>query len=307
MSRLRIVHHEDYNAPLPDGHRFPMGKFAALAALLRAEGFAPNGFDAPEPADRTMLIGAHDAAYVDAVLTRQADRSIERRIGLPLTDGVVRRARAVPAGTLLAAQIALEDGVGCNTAGGSHHAFRETGAGFCVFNDVAVAATNLFTQGRIRRAVVIDCDVHQGDGTAAIFAGDARVFTLSIHCEQNFPARKQTSDLDIGLPRGAQGDMYLAALEQAMAEAFDAARPDLVFYNAGVDVHADDALGYLRLTDADIAARDSLVIGEAHRRGAPVCVVLGGGYGPDPLVIAQRHASAFRAAAAVLDSGSHSA
>jgi acetoin utilization deacetylase AcuC-like enzyme len=294
-----IVHHPDYSAPLPNGHRFPMGKFAALAAILRAENLAPDGFAHPEPADRAALIMAHDQAYVDAVLACAVPRATERRIGLPITPDVVRRACAAPAGTLLAARLALSHGVACNTAGGSHHAFRETGAGFCVFNDVAVAALTLLHEGAIARALVVDCDVHQGDGTAAIFADDARVFTLSVHCEQNFPARKQISDCDVGLPRATDGEAYLAALARALDQAFARIRPDIVFYNAGVDVHADDGLGYLALSDADIAARDRLVMGEARRRCVPVCGVLGGGYGPDPTLIAARHASLFRTAAAM--------
>lgn len=296
MTPPPIVYHPDYNAPLPPGHRFPMGKFAALAALLRAEGLAPNGFATPEPARRADLIAAHDADYVDAVLACATPREIERRIGLPITPDVVRRACAVPAGTTLAARLALAHGVACNTAGGSHHAFRDTGAGFCVFNDVAVAALTLLDEGRIGRVLVVDCDVHQGDGTAAIFAHDDRVFTLSVHCEQNFPARKQSSDCDVGLPRGSDGEAYLSALSRALDAAFAHMPPDLVFYNAGVDVHAEDGLGYLRLTDDDIARRDALVFSAARHRGAPVCGVLGGGYGPDPAIIAARHMSLFRTA-----------
>lgn len=294
---LAIVGHPDYAAPLPAGHRFPMGKFTAVQALLAAERLAPDGLIAPEPATPEALRRAHAADYVEAVLACAVPREIERRIGLPVDAGVVRRACAAVGGTILTARLALERGIACNTAGGSHHARAETGAGFCVFNDVAVAALTLLDERAVRRVLVVDLDVHQGDGTAAIFREDPRVFTFSIHCEDNFPVRKEAGDLDIGLPRGLGDEGYLEALAGALPQAFEAARPDLVFFNAGVDVHGEDQLGRLALTDSGLAAREAQVIEYCRRRGAPLAGVLGGGYGQDVEAVARRHVILHRTAA----------
>ncbi len=291
------MHHRDYDAALPEGHRFPMRKFAALAAYLRENGLAPDGFAVPDPIDRTALLRAHDAAYVDAVLTQTVAPAIERRIGLPVSAPVARRACAATGGTLLAARLALRHGVACNTAGGSHHAARDGGAGFCVFNDVAVAAHALLAEGQVGRVLVIDLDVHQGDGTADIFRDDPRVFTFSMHCAENFPTRKIPGDLDVALPKGAGGGDYIDALADALPRVFAESAPDLIFYNAGVDPHAEDKLGLLALTDADLAARDAMVLAAARTQRAPLAGVIGGGYGPDVDVLAARHATLFRAMA----------
>jgi acetoin utilization deacetylase AcuC-like enzyme len=296
---IPIVHHPDYDAPLPDGHRFPMRKFAALADILRAEGLAPNGFAVPDPATRDQLIAAHTPAYVDAVLTQTVARDVERRIGLPVSEPVARRACAATGGTLLTARLALAHGLACNTAGGSHHAARDGGVGFCVFNDVAVAALALLDAGAVRCVLVIDLDVHQGDGTADIFRDDPRVFTFSMHCAENFPSRKIAGDLDVALPKGMGDDGYLAALDSNLLQALGAGPFDLAFYNAGVDPHADDALGLLRLSDAGLAARDRMVLSVVRAAGVPVAGVIGGGYGPDVTVIARRHAILHRTAAAI--------
>jgi acetoin utilization deacetylase AcuC-like enzyme len=295
-----IVHHSDYDAALPDGRRFPMGKFAALAKLLMDEGLAGERFHVPAPASAAQLRLAHEADYVDAVLAARVPAALERRIGLPVTASVAARSAAATGGTLLAARLALSHGLACNTAGGSHHAFRDGGAGFCVFNDVAVAALALLDEGVIRSALVVDCDVHQGDGVASIFADDPRVFTLSLHCDANFPSRKQQSDLDVGLAKGADDEDYLGALEAALTTALKCCAPDLVFYNAGVDVHAEDGLGLLSLSDAGIAARDRMVFDTLHvAAGLPIAGVIGGGYGPDVQAIADRHAILHRTANAI--------
>jgi acetoin utilization deacetylase AcuC-like enzyme len=298
MSRVPIVHHPAYQAPMPAGHRFPMGKFGRLVEVLIEEGIvARNGLHEPELASAEMLSLAHDPAYVAAVFELALEPAAERRIGLPITEEVVRRSRAACGGTLLAARLALARGLACNTAGGSHHAGPAGGAGFCVFNDVAAAALQLLAEDAIARALVIDLDVHQGDGTADIFAGDPRVFTLSVHCEANFPTRKAQSDLDVGLPRGLGDDAYLDALAPALEEAMVSARPDLIFYNAGVDPHTDDQLGHLALSDEGLARRDRMVFARARAAAVPVAGVLGGGYGPDIDAIARRHAILHRTAA----------
>lgn len=222
----------------------------------------------------------------------------QRRIGLPRGEAFVRRSRLAAAGTVLAAETALQVGLASNTAGGSHHAGRGYGSGFCTFNDVAVAAGALLAAGRIRRALVVDCDAHQGDGTAEIFAGDDRVFTLSLHGEKNFPVRKIPSDIDIGLADGTGDAVYAEALQAALAQALDAGPFDLTFYNAGVDVHAGDRLGRLSLSDDGIRHRDRTVIGRLRAAALPVVTVLGGGYADDASVVASRHVITFEEAAA---------
>ncbi len=300
---LPVVHHPAYVASdVPAHHRFPMGKFRAVAERLLRIGLVPGweGFHEPIPAPAAWLELAHDAAYVDAVLHARVDEKTARRIGFKMTGPVARRSRCAVSGTVLAARLALEHGAACNTAGGSHHADFEGGAGFCVFNDVAVASRLLLAEGAISRILVVDCDVHQGDGTARIFQHEPRVFTLSLHCERNFPRRKALSDMDVGLPEKTGDAAYLAALHPALEEAFARARPDLVFYNAGVDPHAEDRLGLLDLTDEGLRVRDAAVMAAAAERHVPICGVLGGGYSRDLDTLARRHAFLHEAAADAL-------
>jgi acetoin utilization deacetylase AcuC-like enzyme len=299
-----LVHHPHYRAALPvfEGaadHALPINKFHRLAEILTAEGLAPEGFHTPEPASETLLCGAHDPAYVRRVLDFALPPEMQRRIGLPMTEEIVRRARAVCGGTLLAARLALAHGIACNTAGGSHHAGPDFGAGYCIFNDVAIAAQALLTEGAVRQILVVDLDVHQGDGTALIFQDERRVFTFSMHAEKNFPARKAKSDLDIGLDDKLQDAVYLAILQEHLPALLDRLKPDLVFYVAGVDPHQDDRLGRLCLSDEGLTARDRYVIETCRGRGAPIVGVLGGGYDRDIDRIAHRHATLHRAAAAV--------
>ncbi len=294
-----IVFHPAYEATLPEGHRFPMRKYGRLAEILRARGLAPDGFVTPEPADAALLSGAHDPAYVEAVLAAQVPRAIERAIGLPVTESVAARSRASAGGTLCAARLALRHGLAGSTAGGSHHARRAGGAGFCVFNDVAVAALALRRSGEITRALVIDLDVHQGDGTADCLAREPDLFTLSIHCERNYPTDKVPGDLDIGLPDGIGDADYLAVLEARLPALIQNFSPDLIFYNAGVDPHRDDRLGRLCLTDAGLRARERAVVGLARAQNVPLCAVIGGGYGADVDALAGRHALVFEAMAAL--------
>lgn len=292
-----IVSHPAYQAPLPEGHRFPMGKYGRLAELLAERGLAPDGFVAPEPATADLIGLAHDPAYVAQVFTCTVPPEIERRIGLTVDEGLSRRARYAAAGTLLAARLALEHGLAGSTAGGSHHGQRRTGAGFCVFNDVAVAARALQAEGTIRRALVVDLDVHQGDGTADCLEGDPDLFTLSVHAEKNYPVRKIPGDLDVGLPDGVEDDAYLDCLRAHLPRLMDGLRPDLVFYNAGVDPHRDDRLGRLALSDDGLRRREAYVVGEARRRGLPLVAVIGGGYSADVDALARRHALVFEAMA----------
>jgi acetoin utilization deacetylase AcuC-like enzyme len=292
-----IVHHPAFRAEMPPGHRFPMDKFSRLAAVLEAEGVAgPDGFVCPEPIDLESLLLVHDEAYVRGVIELTLSADVVRRVGLPNTESVARRAQAAVGGTLLAARLALEHGIACNTAGGSHHAEAGAGAGFCVFNDVAVAARRLQAEGRVRQVLVVDLDVHQGDGTARIFDGDPSVFTFSMHAEKNFPARKAVSDLDVDLPDGMGDDAYLEALFGILPELLARVAPDLVFFNAGVDPHADDRLGRLSLSDEGLARREAFVLGSCLERQIPVAGVIGGGYDADIDRLAHRHALLHRAA-----------
>jgi acetoin utilization deacetylase AcuC-like enzyme len=298
MKQVPIVSHKAYEAALPDGHRFPMRKYGRLAEVVAEKGLAPNGFVVPEEASADLIALAHDRAYVDQVIACSVPREIERRIGLPVSEGVVRRARASAAGTLLAARLALQHGLAGSTAGGSHHGQRETGAGFCVFNDVAIAAKALKVDGAIQRALIVDLDVHQGDGTADCLRNEPDLFTFSMHAEKNYPVRKIPSDLDIGLPDHMEDGDYLDLLQSHLPRLLDALEPDLVFLNAGVDPHRDDKLGRLALSDEGLRRRDDYVIGQARSRGIPMVAVIGGGYSNDIDALAQRHAIVFEAMAA---------
>ncbi len=296
---LPIVHHADYDARFPVNHRFPMGKYSALMEALTSRRLAtPDTLVTSSPAPAAWLRLAHDAAYVDQVLRCEVPKPIEREIGFAVSERVSRRARLAAGGTVLASDIALSTGIACNAAGGSHHARRAQGAGFCTFNDVGIAASLLLASGRANRILVVDLDVHQGDGTAEIFAGDERVFTFSLHAEKNYPARKVPSRYDFALPDAVRDAAYLECLADSLARISEAFTPDIVFYNAGVDPHDEDRLGRLSLTDDGIRARDRLVIAHFRDRNVPLVGVVGGGYAEDVSALAARHAILFETAAA---------
>ncbi len=287
---LHVVHHPDYVVTASGGaHQY--SKYGVVMDVLRS---GPLVEHCPERMPVRWLEAAHDPAYVAAVLAVAVSPEIERRIGFAVTAAVARRAVLSPGGTWLAAKLALEHGYAANAAGGSHHALPDSGAGFCVFNDLAVAALRLLGEGDVRRILIVDLDVHQGDGTALILAGRDDVATLSIHAEKNFPVRKAWSTLDVGLPDGTGDEDYLAALVPAMDAMIDRIRPDLILYQAGIDVHRDDKLGRLSLTDQGISARDAHVAGRARRQGIPVASVMGGGYGEDAQTVSSRHAATMR-------------
>lgn len=298
MPSLPIVHAPAYDAGFAPGHRFPMGKYTRLAQLLTEQGYCDfDGFHQPGPAPAEWLALAHDRLYVDQVIASRVPRLIEREIGFDVDERVSLRARLATAGTVMAARLALDNGIACNTAGGSHHARRTQGAGFCTFNDVAVAAQVLLADGEVNRVLVVDLDVHQGDGTAEICNGNPAIRTVSMHAEKNYPARKKASGIDVALPDGTADAAYLEMLDWLLPQTIDGFQPGIVFYNAGVDPHMDDRLGRLNLSDEGLLKRDRAVFSWFRRLGIPVASVLGGGYSHDIDALSRRHLLTFQAAA----------
>jgi acetoin utilization deacetylase AcuC-like enzyme len=277
---VKIYYTDRYVLPLPPGHRFPMQKYALLRERVQAAGLAASdGLLLPPAATDEEILRAHDRSYLDRVVSGALRPEEQKRIGFPWSPEMVERSRRSSGATLAAARAALHEGVGVNLAGGTHHAFRDRGEGYCVFNDAAIAALSLQAEGHIRRAVIIDCDVHQGNGTAAILAGDPTVFTFSIHGANNFPFTKEESDLDVELPDGAGDEEYLAALEKGVCHALSAAQADLAIYLSGADAFEGDRLGRLKLTKPGLAARDRLVFELCQSAGISVAVAMAGGYG----------------------------
>jgi acetoin utilization deacetylase AcuC-like enzyme len=288
--RLRLYYCDHHEIPLPQGHRFPISKYRLLRERLDASGrfqLVP----AP-PADPQAVELVHDSDYVRAFLGGHLSAAVMRRIGFPWSEPLVRRTLASVGGTLSAAQDALATGFGGNLAGGTHHAFRDSGAGFCVFNDIAVAAAMLRARNGVERIAIVDLDVHQGDGTALIFRGEPDVFTVSIHGHNNFPFRKQESRIDVALPDGSTDEEYLRILNEVLSRVCEFA-PEFVFYQSGVDALAADTLGRLALTHEGLKRRDRLVMEVCRRRRIPLVVTLGGGYA-DPIdLTAEAHANTF--------------
>ncbi len=294
---MRRLYYCDHHAlPLPPGHKFPAAKYALLRAALAAEGRFE--FMAAPAADPATIELAHDPAYVRAFLEGTLDARQMRRIGFPWSQALVRRTLGSVGGTLAAAADAVATGFGGNLAGGTHHAFRAEGSGFCVFNDVAVAILALRRDRRAERAAVLDLDVHQGDGTAALFESDPAVLTVSLHGENNFPFRKRQSRIDIGLPDGTGDETYAARLRQVLPAIRDF-RPDVIFFQAGVDGLAGDRLGRLALSHAGLLQRDRTVLEFTKAAGIPVVVTLGGGYAQPIERSVEAHCNTFRTAALV--------
>ena len=347
---MQVYHCDDREVPLPPGHRFPMGKYAALRrALIDGGVLAPGEIASAPAAPLDALLAMHDEAYVHAFMTGTLPAQAVTRIGFPWSPALVARCLASVGGTLAATRDVLEARAACdrgaslgargdgmrvdagdvaphdatrardtdslrgsglvagNLAGGTHHAHRDFGAGYCVFNDIAVA-TRAALDGRlggaVRRVLVIDLDVHQGDGTAAIFAGEPAVFTLSLHGARNFPARKQRSSLDVELPDGTGDEAYLAALRPALDDALQRSQPDLIFFQAGVDPLAADRLGRLSLTHDGLRERDGLVLRAARERGLPLVLTLGGGYAEPIEASVEAHVNTYRVARQIAQSTS---
>ncbi|MGK7939724.1 MAG: histone deacetylase [Crocosphaera sp.] len=292
-----IVYHPQYVAPLPDEHRFPMSKFNLLYELLLREKIAKyNDIYSPEFPEESLLELVHCPNYITAYCQGTLTDKEQRRIGLPWSEALAKRTCIAVGGTILTAKLALKFGLACNTAGGTHHAFRSYGSGFCIFNDLAIATRVLQKLNLVKTVLIIDLDVHQGDGTAKIFQNEPTVFTFSMHCESNFPREKQKSDKDVSLPKGLDDDGYLQILSRHLQDLLSQIKPDLILYDAGVDVHAQDHFGKLSLTDTGIYRREMLVLSSCLAQGYPVASVIGGGYAKDLKSLVYRHSLLHRAA-----------
>jgi acetoin utilization deacetylase AcuC-like enzyme len=297
---MRVSYHPDYHVELPPAHPFPMGKYRCVHALLTAAGvIRPGEIMQPEEAPLGALSRVHAADYLGKLESGALTDAEARRLGVPWSPRLWRRSRLAAQGTLLAARAALEDGLAGNLAGGTHHAFADRGEGFCVLNDVAIAIRALQDEGEFRRALVVDLDVHQGNGTAAIFEHDPEVYTFSMHGERNYPTVKMRSDRDVGLPDGTGDEAYLDALARHLPEVLDESRPEIVFYLAGVDPAAGDRYGKLALTEQGLRSRDRFVVERVRERRWPLVLLLAGGYAPTVARTAQLHANTFIEAADV--------
>jgi acetoin utilization deacetylase AcuC-like enzyme len=297
---VKAFYSDTFVLPLPEHHRFPMAKYRLVRErLLDERVLSANDLQVPDAIGWNDLRLVHEAAYVDAVATGSLAHEMQRRIGFPWSPMMVERSRRSVGATLAAARAVLRKfgyDVSANLAGGTHHAFRDRGEGFCVFNDVAVAAAVLLRDGAIARAAVVDCDVHQGNGTAAIFRDQPAIFTFSLHGENNFPFRKEVSDLDVTFADGAGDDEYLSALATHLPLVLDSHRPNVVFYLAGADPYEGDRLGRLKLSIAGLRARDRFVFDACRDRGIPIAITMSGGYAPDVDAIVTIHCNTIREA-----------
>lgn len=294
---IPLIYSPFYSYSFPANHRFPMSKFHHLYQCLNESGLIKaNNVFRPGKVKEEVLALAHDNDYINRFEHNQLSTKELRKMGLPWSEPLVKRSMISPNGTLMTGAIALNHGIACHLAGGTHHAHYDHGRGYCIFNDLAVAAKSLIAQNKVKRILIFDCDVHQGDGTASILSDDEHIFTCSIHCDKNFPHHKATSDLDIGLPKGMGDEDYLAVVETTLQQAIRISQPDLVFYDAGVDVYANDGLGYLNISHEGILARERMVLTTLKQHNIPVATVIGGGYDKDTLALAKRHALVFQAA-----------
>lgn len=295
---MRAFYSSLYVPQLPDAHRFPAHKYAALRDRVLAEGIVrPSELHEPEPASDEQILRVHAKSYWDKIQMGTLSEQEQRRIGFPWSPQIRERTRHVSGGTLGAARAALRDGIGVNLAGGTHHAHYDFGSGFCLLNDTMIAARAMQAEGLARRIVVLDCDVHQGDGTAALASGDNTIYTFSIHGEKNFPFRKERSDLDIDLPDGTRDDAYLPLVEEGVRRAIAVSGAHLAIYIAGADPYIGDRLGRMSVSMAGLAERDRIVLSLCRAAGLPVAISMGGGYARDVNDIAAIHAQTVRIAA----------
>ena len=295
---LPVVNHKDYEAQLNDDNKFPIKKFGELAKALIKNKIVKN-FYIPEPCSVETLKEAHTEDYINKIKNKTLDKNEIRKIGFPLVDSVVRRSFIATGGTVLATKLALNYGIACNTAGGSHHATSNEGAGFCVFNDVAVAAKYLTSRGLANKILIVDLDVHQGNGTADIFKNNRNVFTFSMHSKSNYPAKKSVSDLDVELEDNMEDVQYIKLLRFYLNQ-LNEKNFDYVFYIAGVDIHFNDRLGKLKISDDGIRQRDEIVTENFFSKGIPLCGVLGGGYNKDFNKLVELHSILHQSCAKLL-------
>jgi acetoin utilization deacetylase AcuC-like enzyme len=299
---LKVFYSDHFVLPLPEGHRFPMIKYSMLRESVAASGLCgPEELIVPHPVSDAEILRSHEEGYLRRVALGTLTEKEMRRIGFPWSQRMVERSRRASGGTLGACLAALEDGFAANLAGGTHHAFADRGEGYCVLNDSAIAARAVQAEGLVERIVVVDTDVHQGNGTAAIVRGDASIYTLSIHGAKNFPFRKEESDLDLALPDGADDAEFLDALEEGLERALEESRAELAIYVAGADPFVDDRLGRLSVSKEGLAERDRLVLESCRERGIPVAVTMAGGYARNVEDTVEIHLQSIEKAATLLD------
>ncbi|MCH8536607.1 MAG: histone deacetylase [Alkalimonas sp.] len=291
-----LVYHPCYSQlELPDRHRYPIGKYQFLYQALRELGVPPSEFHQPVAVQASQLDNTHSPEYVRQLYCGELNAKAMRRIGFPWSRQLIERSLTSLGGTLLAAELAMKQGIALHLSGGYHHAFFAEGSGFCLFNDLVFAARSMQQQG-VKRILIFDLDVHQGDGTALLLEDDPSIITCSVHCEKNFPYRKQQSDWDLSLPATIQDDDYLQQVEQALQCLLNWFQPELVIYDAGVDCHQQDELGHFQLSTAALLQRDLSVLSSCQQLQIPVAAVIGGGYQRDLAALTQLHLQLFKAA-----------
>ena len=295
---LPIAYHSIYKHPLPAGHKFPMMKYELLPQQLLLEGIVEESdFFAPEPADLKHIYAVHEEEYIDHLLNLTLDAKAVRKIGFPLSAELVERELRIAQGTIIGCEIALKTGVAFNIAGGTHHAFTNRGEGFCLLNDQAIAATYLLNHHLATKILIVDLDVHQGNGTAEIFQHHSNVFTFSVHGQTNYPFKKEVPDLDIGLATGTSDQEYLAIISEYVPKLINQEKPDFIFYLSGVDILESDKLGNLNCTLEGCKTRDEIVFSSCHKFQIPVQCSMGGGYSPEIKTIINAHTNTYRVAA----------
>lgn len=294
---IYIAYSPEYYQLLPEGHRFPIKKYPGIKEkLISEQTFTEKNFFEPKLKDDSLISLVHSPEYINKLNSLNISKSEERRIGFPVNEAFVNREKLICAGTTQAALLALENGISFNIAGGTHHAHRDFGEGYCIFNDIAVAAQYLLSNSEAKQILVVDLDVHQGNGTASIFVNEPRVFTFSMHCENNFPLRKAKSDLDIPLEHHTGDEEYLKILYENLPELIKKVKPDFIFYQSGVDILANDKLGMLKVTKEGCAQRDKFVLDTAKKNNIPITASMGGGYADNLEDIIDAHCNTYRIA-----------
>jgi acetoin utilization deacetylase AcuC-like enzyme len=294
---IYIAYSPSYHHPLPEGHRFPMDKYTGIPIqLIKEKTFTSHNFFEPQLEGDQLALLVHSLEYMRKLKNKELTKTEERRLGFPLNNGLLRREELIVAGTTQAAILAMENGVGFNVAGGTHHAHRDYGEGYCIYNDIAVASQYLLNTNELKQILVVDLDVHQGNGTASIFANDDRVFTFSMHCENNFPLRKSKSNLDIPLDHLTSDSEYLQILQKELPKLIDKVKPDFIFFQSGVDILTNDTLGMLNVTKKGCADRDRIVLEIAHKYQIPITASMGGGYASNIEDIIDAHCNTYRIA-----------